>query len=632
MINSIQNTIFDTNFINILSHSQDSSRNLFHYSTEGETTTISASRKRFWNYYKPLFSDPHNLGKIAELVAKRVLQQRGCHSSTVRKCIFVLSRWKRDLNSSPPFWNLVGRLIRWIKKAQINESIQKITAAIEQLQPLIAPKYTATFLDEAEKDTDAKSYLALSGFLFAGTTTQQQESRFKKAVKYGWNILEAPTIFKNCFRSLPPKGGISCVVFPDPINAQFDETLEKMLLSQNGKRYIGLLINLGPIKEPFPHIVSLLIDRDKKKVYYFNPYNGESISDESRKSTSGGALSKTLSGMLLSEDSRIKLMCGKTLSTLQENSSPPSNHKTDSIAQQKNYRKTQKSLRGVARRPPKKEHLRYSLPAHLTKPFCSGIRKDIPPGKIFPKTSLQILEKYGYTVIDPEKICTQTSIATGSFFAVYNILKFFNIPFNSVKDANTEQIPLRIWKKLYDAVQRTPPSFTRVLERKKSIFRARALFLAVFGCYIKQDKCKRYEENNKNLDDRYVQEAFPNQINACYKTIKLVNKELVELQDRASTEENLNFMVPIFGAAMENLLKSEDPLKYEVSYLIEDLISIFLADRELYKNTDPSLHQVSKEMIDKLLEKRKEREKMLFFQKQPPPPKPTLRRTKESQT
>jgi hypothetical protein len=319
----------------------------------------------------------------------------------------------------------------------------------------------------------------------------------------------------------------------------------------------------------------------------------------------------------------------KTQRTASNDPSPKKNH-GDFKSQRKEFYRPKNSLRGVARKIPKERRCRQSLPAQL-KELQPNLKKKSFTGKNFPDTSLQILKKYGYTIVKPEKIYKQSSSATGSFFAVYNVLKFFNIIFTSdlsEKKNGIEKIPLRIWKKLYNAVIENPPDLKRITVRKKAISRARAIFLAIFGCYIKEDKCKRFEKGDQHLDDRYIQAAFPNQTDECYKLVKQVNEQLIKLKDRASTNNEENFMVPIFGVIIGNLLKSDDPLKYEVSYLLEDLIKIFTINRNLYQNTTLSLHKVREEIIDNLLETRKVREEMTFLQKSPPHPKPVLRRTK----
>jgi len=630
MANSVQNTIFDTSFINILNHSQDASQALFHYSTAGETTTISAYKKRFWNHYKPLFSKTHNLGKIAELFAQRVKQQRGCPLSTIRKCMYVLSQWKKDLNSTPPFWNLLGKFIRWIKRKQIHESIQKITTAIEELQPLVATQYTGTFLDEAEKDTFAKSYLALSSFL--SETLGQQESRFNKALEYGWNIMEAPIVLKGCLQSSPPQGGVSCVVFPNPINNHFDEIFEKLFLSENGKRYIALFINLGPLEKQLPHIVSLLIDRDKKQVYYFNPYNEEAVLDDGRKSSLERNTSRTLLKMLLPDTlqndlitNRTSTTLHKTLSNTPKNSSLPTNYKTSPTYRQKDFVKSRKSLRGVVQKVPKERRgARLSLPVAPTEFQYPQLKKEIPNGKKFPETSLENLRRHGYTIIEPKNIRMQTTTATGSFFAAYNILNFFKIFFKAKKETGTEEIPLHIWEKLYEAVPKIRPNLKRVTGRPKLINRAQTLLLGIFGCYLRENKCKRFSKAEKSLDERYIQAAFPNQSDACYRIVKWINEQFVALEDRAKTDDELNFMVPVFEILAEKLRKNENLFTRKVSYLLEDLSEIFLSNSDFYQNTNPPINNIKKQTIDLLLEKRE----MAFFQKPPPPPRRTLQRTK----
>jgi len=287
MITSIQKIDFDQSFQSVVKTAHETKKFLFHYVINGDTATLFAAKKTLFGRCKALFSPSYDVGQIASLVAEKLALEGDYHPSTVQKCIRVLSCWKQALSSSPRPWNLLERIIRWMRKNQLSEQLKKIDDALKRLIPLSKgpPDEKGAFLNEVEKDSNARAYMASSGTLEMPTAAQL--AAFEQKERLGWDIREAPVVLERFFKDNPAQGGISFVVLPESLSnlkvySQYTKTFEKILSSDNGKRYVLLFVNLQTIDLKHPQIVALLIDRKEKKkkqkqAHYFNPYDERSL-------------------------------------------------------------------------------------------------------------------------------------------------------------------------------------------------------------------------------------------------------------------------------------------------------------------------------------------------------------------
>jgi len=665
MVDPIPQIAFDSSFIGALNLSEErrpTHESLLHYEEREGVSTISSSKKSFWNRYRIFFSPTHDMGKIAELVATRIKQERYRHHLTALKCVSVLSRCRNDLTCSPPLWSLLDRLIRWIKRDQIHEQIQKIDQAIAQLTPLLESKYTDTPLDELDKRSLATACWHTSAFLLM--SVEQQESAFRKTERFGWDIMESFIILKNRFQSLRPQGGISCVAFPDSLSDdrsifRFNEYLKEILLSDNGNRYVALVVNLGPSERDVQQTASLLIDKKEREVHYFDPQDGPDNSATPPRSRSQIALSSTvrkrLSMMALPEQSRVNLLCGTPMQDpeddYEEHLATPSSQKLPDRKQSHKPSSNGKSKRGKAvKKKREKEHSpnpTYALPEEpeelLYKTTMARLALENPKApsaessrKPFPEETKRLFSEFGFSFSRSEKTTTQTSPETSSFVAVHNILNFFKDPL--VSGSQIDLVPLRVWGLFYRALRSNPPTSHKIVKaRENQFYRARSICLAIFGYYLKEKGIKPFCEDDERFDKRYVQSAFPHQPEEYQAVVKWVNEQFIAWEARALTLPitKENFMVPILEMIAEKLLRGQSQIEREISYALRDLAEIFASNSDLYKNADRKIaHKrtstgtsVLEETIDSLLKKREDRRNLPSLQKPAPPPRSPLQRT-----